>query len=447
MSHFPIAGAVLLAVTASTAYAQPSPAAPPAESHDAAMANAADAAAEAAAIAATPGAAHPADDVDLTELGLDASGGAIFDDKLNIYGFADMSWQRQWGGPNAITQQSFVSGKLNLYFAKAFTPKWRFLAEIRFMYAPNGSAADTGTAGPSTAPPTNTTVADTTDFNHPLTWGGIAIQRAYVDYALDTLLTIRAGHFLTPYGIWNVDHGSPAIISAYAPHIISEALFPEAQTGLELYGSALVGDYQVGYYATLSNGRSPVEPTQDLDHRVALGGRLEFEAPWAGTFKVGVSAYGGRATEIVTQAPPLPPGAPPDPTAPTVPYQWSYNEHDYAADVQWDHGGLHLQAEYIYHHRDPAGDIVTPSSQGTNQGYYVFAGYRFDRLWNVMPFSYYESWSPLGGAVNIKEINGGFNFRPTPAVVLKAMMSDVWGGSASPGPDLRIFTTQLTCVF
>ena len=31
--------------------------------------------------------------------------------------------------------------------------------------------------------------------------------------------------------------------------------------------------------------------------------------------------------------------------------------------------------------------------------------------------------------------------------VLKAMMSDVWGGSASPGPDLRIFTTQLTCVF
>lgn len=61
-----------------------------------------------------------------------------------------------------------------------------------------------------------------------------------------------------------------------------------------------------------------------------------------------------------------------------------------------------------------------------------------------MPFAYYEDWSPLGGALTISEINGGLNFRPTPSVVLKGMYSEIWG---VPGPHLRIFTTQLACVF
>jgi len=446
MSHFAMFGAALLAVTASTAHAQlPSaappeapPAPPPAESHDKDIDRAADAAAEAAAVSAAPAAAHPGDDIDLGALGLDPASGAAADDKVNIYGFADMTWQRLWDGPNAHPQQSFASGKLNVYFARSFTPRWRLLAEVRFMYAPNGAAVPVP-PGPTMYPPIVTTVGDATDFNRPLQWGGISIQRAYVEYDLTTNLTIRAGHWLTPYGIWNVDHGSPAIISAFAPHIIGEALLPEAQTGLELFGSTLVGDYKLGYYATVSNGRSPLETTQDVDQRVSLGGRLEFEAPWAGTFKAGVSSYGGRSTELEADATPAPPpGAPPSPS------QWSYNERDYAADVQWDHGGVHVQGEYLRHHREPVG-VVTPSSQGTNWGYYVFAGYRFDRLWNVMPFSYYEDWRPLGGTLQIEEIHVGLNFRPTPSVVLKAMFSELWGPPVAR--HLRILTTQVACVF
>jgi hypothetical protein len=187
--------------------------------------------------------------------------------------------------------------------------------------------------------------------------------------------------------------------------------------------------------------------------------RDEFEAPWAGTFKAGVSAYGGRSMEIPSAAPAvvLPPGLEPPPgpePAAATPAVWAYNERDYSVDAQWDHGGLHLQAEYIHHNRDPIGALVqsapgaplASTNQGTNGGFYALAGYRFDRLWRVMPFVFYEDWRPLGGMLKIRELNAGLNFRPTPSVVLKAMMSEVWM-TGLPVDPLKVFTTQVAWVF
>lgn len=375
---------------------------------------------EAGSDAGSAAAVAPSDDSDLSALGLDPTA-APFDDRLNIYGFADFTWQdsKNFG-------RNFASGKLNLYLAKSFSSAWRALAEVRLMYVPSN------------------TTADATDFNRVVESGGISIQRAYLEFDVNEYLTIRAGHWLTPYGIWNVDHGSPAIISAYAPHIIGQRLFPEQQTGLHAFGNKLVGTYKLGYAATLSNGRSTLEATQDPDQHVAIGGRVEVEAPWAGTLKVGISAYGGQSTVAATET-----------TA-----QWQYNERDYSADAQWDHGPIHLQAEYIYHHRSPVdGDVPRAlatmmgpdTNDGTNQGFYVLGAYRFNRLWHIMPFTFYEDWRPLGSTVKLREINVGLNFHPLPNVVLKAMYSDVWstdtGMGSAIGGDLRIFTTQASWVF
>jgi hypothetical protein len=246
-------------------------------------------------VAAAPPAstAEAATDVDLAALGLDPTASA-FDDKLNIFGFADMSYQA-WhfdhpilGAPDS---HGFAAGDLNLYVSKNLTDRWRTLAEVHFLYLPNGG---TDSAGNTTV----TAVKDPTNFDRPITWGGIVIERAYAEFDVDEHLTIRAGRLLTPYGIWNTDHGSPAIIAAYRPYVIGEQYFPEQQTGIELFGKTLVGDYRLGYHATITNGRSPVDAVSDPDGKPALGGRLEFEAPWAGTLKLGASGYMGRYTGV-----------------------------------------------------------------------------------------------------------------------------------------------------
>src|SRR6185295_16155697 len=87
---------------------------------------AADAAADIAAVTAAPPATGKAssDDIDLASLGLDPSA-AAFDDKLNIYGFADVSYYAQhFVQPLPTIAQdtrTFEIGNLNLYLAKNLT--------------------------------------------------------------------------------------------------------------------------------------------------------------------------------------------------------------------------------------------------------------------------------------------------------------------------------------
>jgi len=117
----------LLALTTSTvAVAQPSEPAPSTPAQTPAptqedLARAADATAAAATVTApdpAPAAQKPApaaDDIDLASLGLDP-GGSSFDDKLNIYGFADLSYNVlhvEQNSPFVPDTHSFVSGNFN----------------------------------------------------------------------------------------------------------------------------------------------------------------------------------------------------------------------------------------------------------------------------------------------------------------------------------------------
>jgi len=396
--------AVLLGAQLHRAAAQPAPVEPaaPAEST---------AASEPAAGAPDPAPDAPAalsassDDIDLSSLGLEP-GAASFDDKLNIYGFADVGWTWQ----HLVRHNNFVKrdirgfgiGNLNIYLAKNLTAKARTLAEIRFTLLPNGSMNADGSY-------VDTTALDFTNFYRPTQWGGITIERAYAEYDLTEHLTIRAGHWLTPYGIWNIDHGSPVILGTGRPYIIGEQFFPEHQTGLELFGSHYDRGFKLEYHLTASNGRGATEGQQDQDLDLAFGGRLAVETPWG--LKLGGSVYRGRYTGFPAGA-----GA----RAP------SYDEVAYGADAQYDLGALHLQAEVIAHDRHYDEGLRTATGGGfvpdsRDFGVYVLAGYRFDRFWNVMPFSHVEHYRP-GDHTLFEGVNGGsvgLNFRPTPALVLK----------------------------
>jgi hypothetical protein len=444
---------LLVALPASAALAQPSdsppPADPPAAPAPDDLAKAADATAEAAKIAAPPSdapvtppsetppsATSASDDIDLASLGLDPNAQA-FDDKLNIYGFTSLNylglhWSKQQLGLN--NTHNFLAGAIDLYLSKNITPKWRTLVEARLLYLPNGT-------NDATQAQLSTQTPDPADFSRPHAWGGVSIERAYVEYDVHPLLTVRAGRFLTPYGIWNIDHGDPAIISAYRPYVIGEQFFPEHQTGIELYGTKLFGDYKLGYHATVSNGRNPAEATLDPDNKVAFGGRLTFEAPIAGTLKVGVSGYAGSASE-------LSPGV----GAPLA--RW--DERSYGADVAWDHGGLHVQSELIANERAygtmeralAAGGFAP---DGRQVGGYAIVGYRTDMLWNVMPYVVGEFERPLDHTVSksIDDIQLGLNFRPVPSVVLKAQWgyAQLRGSTAIGDQDLQTYAGQIAWMF
>src|SRR6185295_4089880 len=104
----------------------------------------------------------------------------------------------------------------------------------------------------------------------------------------------------------------------------------------------------------------------------------------------------------------------------------------YGGDVQYDRGPLHLQGEVIAREHHYADGARAPSAagfmpDGRDLGFYVLAGYRFDQLWNVMPYFFHEDYRPSDHNTleYVTADNLGFNFRPTPSLVLKAQLAYV----------------------
>jgi hypothetical protein len=306
----------------------------------------------------------------------------------------------------APDEEKFSVGNVNLFVRKNLSPRWRSLMEVRLMFTPNGALALDGSGSYA-----STGVADHANFERLVSWGGIRLERVYVEYDLAPWLTLRAGHFLTPYGIWNIDHGSPTIIGTSRPYIIGEQLFPEHQTGLEAFGAKSFDEYRLEYHATVSNGRNPFEATRDPDGSPAIGGRLALTTPWLGAMKFGASGYRGRAFEGTSPA-----------TAVT------YDETALGLDASWDHGGFHVQGEFLYQQRryrdgQRAARGVGFMPDGSSHGFYALAGYRFASAWSAMPYVMYEDYTPfdagyIGDHIQVPSV--GVNFRPIPSVVLKA---------------------------
>jgi opacity protein-like surface antigen len=277
-------------------------------------------------------------------------------------------------------------------------------------------------------------------------WGGIVIERAWLEYRLHQSLTIRAGHFLTPYGIWNVDHGSPTILDIAPPFVIGQELFPRSQVGVEAYGSVFLGNARLGYHATISNGRIGHNPAYiDADAKYGFGGRVFLESGFLGELKIGASAYGGKYTDVQD-------GLALDPTTVTSPEtftlihqttRWSGKEFDLAADLRWDIGGLTLQGEYFEQRLSDEMRVVQQYAGATRlppkvtlqdpywrRGWYALAGYRLPGA--VTPFVVYQYISDSradwehDSTQDAYEWTGGVNWRVRPNVVLKASYSYAW---------------------
>jgi hypothetical protein len=276
-------------------------------------------------------------------------------DVLRIYGFAEAGFERSWvddstgvgviqAGANA---SSFVLGNLDLYFDAQPVQGWRSLIEVRFSNGPLGAVSSYGGLAGSFARVDTRTPDPNAASSIATQWGGsLIIERAQIDWTPTQLFKLRFGEFFTPFGIWNVDHGAPTLIPIALPIPVAFRNFPLRQIGLQAYGNAFVGPWELGYIATLTNGRQELS-TFAFDDDRGYGGRL-YAAKDAGDFvlKFGVSAYAGttrdKQIDLVSFAPP------------TFANRSTFRYHEWTlgADFALDVNDTRIRVEGIVHRVD-----------------------------------------------------------------------------------------------
>lgn len=385
--------------------------------------------------------------------------------KLELYGFADFSYLHILGNNRNILKQyvapypRFYVGHLNLYLASTLGENWRSLAEVRFTYSPLGD--DDKQASDGTFPVPDTNAVDYAELQRTFSWGGIEIQRAWLEYQPFDFLSIRGGQWLTPYGYWNDDHGSPTIIAVHKPFPIGDQFFPEHQTGLVAHGKYFVGSTAIGYAATLSNGRGPYDVIKDLDNNKAVGGRLYLETSFFGNLTLGVAAYRGRYTASTKRYRVDTSGT--EPVAAIYrTTDVAYDELSLGADIRWLYKDLHVQGEVMtnearyderYRPRTIGFDPKpTFAADYRRIGGYLLIGYR-TRFFNLMPYvtGEHSSYTNTDLAPPAWAWSAGVNLRPTPNVVLKAELAiATFEGVGSTGlgkDDLPYVGTQAAWAF
>lgn len=418
------------------------------------------------------GTVAPADPADLDALGLAGAEAAQSYPNVDVYGFVDFTyWQPVMKSDNrwdfvVPNTSSFQVGNINLYVASQMSRTLRSLIEVRFTYLPNGK--NRGTQENPGEPYFNSATSDYTDSERQIKLGSLEIERVQLEYAPYEWLTFVMGQWLTPYGIWNVDHGTPTTILAHRPYLVGEELIPERQTGLMAQGAFRSGANRFGYHLALSNGRGPLDSYYDMDENKAVTGRLFWQNySKAGDLTLGAATYVGRYTDaqrslglkaeddgsVVINA------------TDTVTVQ--YDERSFSADAQLTRGGLRLFSEFAMNVREYTDSgrplvgglltIIDGSQQNSliadqrRWGAYLTGGYRFE-WFGVMPFAQVEYFR-LDVPITPEVVAGyvGVNVRPHEAVTFKLHYGQAHFPNADergPGKDdLQVVESQVAWAF
>jgi hypothetical protein len=391
-----------------------------------------------------------------------------YQDKLVLYGFMDMGFQKLWLGPHAIanviaesTATTFVLGNVNLYVDAHPLEQWRALAEVRLTTYPNGEF----TLGPPGTPVTRTStrVQDTNSASGPwaaLNWGGIVLERAQIEWSAAEWFKVVSGYWFTPYGIWNIDHGSPTLIGLNEPQFVVFETFPARQLGVDITGVFHATPWDIEYHAYVSNGRTPGQ--QDLTNDKMIGGRLVLRTSAPFDLAVGGSGFYGRMSDtplVFTSYAPI--------TA-TREEVMAMKEVGLSADVSADLGPLRVRSEFVWNERRyDEGKRPRTTSGGFAADRRTWSAYglvAYQLPWaGLEPYAYleYNRGLSLGSAeprtgdfsqvVTMSSV--GLNIHFTPATQLKMQYAhDVFSDSDELGRDftgtnIDLFSSRLVVSF
>lgn len=348
---------------------------------------------------------------------------------MRLYGFIDMGLQKLWAANDPVVPTratTFVLGNIDLYFDFHPLPDWSSLVETRLTNYAQG-AEQVGVTGiqPYQAAPSAevTDLANGTGYDR-VRVSSIVLERAYIQWQRHQELGVRVGQFLTPYGIWNVDHGSPTLIAIDRPEFVTKELWPAHQLGVEVFGqtSELLPDgWTLEYHATVSNGRNP--GSVDLGDNKTLGGRVV--ASRRG-LRFGVSAFHG---DYLRQAREVDPATEQTTSIPLV----AYTEGGVAADASLDFGPLRLRSEFTLRHVDYTEDLRDAAyvpgvyvADGYQGDAYALAAYRIPGT-KLEPYAYVEGYhAPTIYGDLLIHLSAGANYYFAPSVQLKVQATRTW---------------------
>ncbi len=387
-------------------------------------------------------------------------------DEVNfrVYGFYDVTFVKNFFNKDQgyayvmNDASSFLISNINLYFDSQLSQNLSSLLELRFSFLPLGSdealfvEVDGMNIPEYEYERKDTGVYDFyTSENYQL--NGVAVERVHLTYSPRQWFNVIIGRYLTPFGIWNVDHASTVYIPATIPYFHIREMVPIAQTGLQVFGRVFPTDrFFIDYAVTLSNGRGPIESVVDLDENKGVGVRLRLNYEGDNT-RVSLGSYGyyGKYTDLQKTVVI-------DTAVPTVETRLTntvnYDELDISADFLFELFGARLQVEYVYKYitqnspelmddltkigatNNIIGTYFVPSHTGW--GFFALLSYELPlEKWiypvRITPFVIYDMASPQDfmQIVDIQKISGGLNIKFSRNIVTK-----IGGGIFSPTSEM-----------
>ena len=374
-----------------------------------------------------------AEEAELAALMADDGSDAAEDEEiLRLYGFADFGAQRIWVDRRSLVARfveanalSFVTGNVNLYLDAKPAESWRTLIEVRFTNAPHGLVENYGgIAGVFKRVDTGQFDPHGSGFNVPMWRGSIVLERAWTEWQPYQFLNVRVGNFFTPWGIWNIDHGSPTLITLQLPQMILQRVIPIRQTGIQLWGSTFVDDWQLGYHLTLSNGRV-VDNLFDHDDDKAFGARAFARLEMGNfNFAAGASFYAGNQENEEVAIRSLAPLEVDEAST------WAYDEVLFGLDLALDYDDFRIRSEFTVaslqyepgkHEPLQALGVPLGSLTPSDNHYYAYL-ILAQRLgfWGLEPLAFLDAQhleTPVGDTLITAAV--GLNIHFTPSTLLK----------------------------
>lgn len=214
----------------------------------------------------------------------------------------------------------------------------------------------------------------------------VALERFYVDYVPGDLFKFRIGKFLTPVGHWNLSHAEPLVWTTSRP-LITESTFPTNATGAMVYGVLPLGGDGLEYSVWGSPGEELFpEPRKDR-FREAFGGHLRFSP--LPHLRIGLSYVDFELDRSASERRNL------------YGFDFHFARHRWELSGEWARRVTNLEDG----RRDEEGgyvQLVAPLAQ------------------KLSAVGRYEHFQESGAQRDLKLYLGGLNYRPQPALVLKA---------------------------